>query len=1044
MKKILQFAVNRPASMIVLVAAIIIMGFFTLSKLPVNLFPEMDIPVAAVITSYPGAGPEEVESQISKPLEDSLTTLSNLKEIQSTSNSGSSMVIISYNWGTDMDNAIIDIRDKVGMVEKYLPDGAEKPMVLKLDPNMMPVIQIGMRGGDLSLTQLQSIAEDIVEPRLSRIPEVASVIITGGQEREVSVEVDPVKMQNYGLSLSQVSQILRSENFNMSNGTINHGDRDYYVRSMQEFESVEDIKDVAILTPDGRTVYLRDIAQIKDTYKDISQITRVNGENSVGIHALKQTDANTVSACEAVKAELQKLEQELDADIDFEIVIDQAEYINDSLNATKKTLMEGAVLAVLVLLLFLRNLRSTSIIFTAIPLSIISAFILMYFSHNTINMITLGAMALGVGRMVDDSIVVFENIFRHRSMGLMPREAAIKGAGEVGGAVVASTLTIMAVFLPIMFVDGIAGIMFKPLAMTICFAILCSLFVAITVVPLMSSRMLTDKAMMPKEGKVGIMVSTARKFGDRIDRLSERYKVLLQWALRNRKKVILTVIVLMVLSIVAFPMIGAEFMPSSDSGEIAVNIETDKGALLAKTDAVSRQAEEMLAEIPEVDVIFTSVGSSGNMLSAGAEANKSTLSVNLLPKDERSKDVDTVAEDIRQQLNTVSGAKITVKVQSEGPSSSGSPVNIQVSGDDLTMLRELSTEVEDIVGSVPGTREVSSSLADGNPEMQVRVNRKRAASFGLTPMQVANEISTAINGSVSTRYRIEGDEVDVRLRCSQDDNQDFEYLANLNILTPSGIPVKLSQLASFELAQGPVEIIRADQVRRAEISADLLNRDLKSVMKDIRVKVNDLDVPAGYQIEFGGADKDMMESFASLGLALLLAIMLVYVVMVVQYESFFDPFIIMFSVPTSIIGVVAALLITGKSFSVPAFLGLIMLVGIVVSNAIILVDYLKQLRAGGMERNDAIIEAGRIRLRPILMTAFSTLLAMLPMALGIGEGSETNQPLAIVIIGGLLFSTLITLVLVPVVYSIFDDFGNRFRCKKSMLDELDEKPLEIN
>lgn len=1030
--KIIDFAIKRPASMVILVIGIMIMGVFTFSRMPVDLYPDMNLPVALIMTSYSGAGPEEVESQISEPLEEALTTIANVKEITSTSSSGSSMAIMTFNWGTDMDNAVIDIREKVGMVEKWLPSGIDKPMVMKLDPNMMPVLQMGITGEDLSLAQLQSIAEDVIEPRLSRIPEIASVVITGGMEREVSVDVDPVKLENYGLSLGQVNQILMAENFNMSNGKVTQGNRDYFVRSLQEFESVEDIRNVAILTSGGKTVYLSDIATVTDGYKDMAQLTRVDGESSVGIHCLKESDANTVKACSAVKEKMEKIEQELDINLHVEMVFDQSDFINDALNNTKRVLIEGAVLAILVLLLFLRNLRSTLIIFTAIPLSIIAAFILMYFSNNTINMITLGGLALGVGRMVDDSIVVFENIYRHRSLGLTRIEAAKKGASEVGGAVIASTLTIMAVFIPIMFTEGISGIMFKPLAMTICFAIAASLLVSLTVIPLMSSRMLTDRAMQKKESS-NFLGRFGDKFGVWIDSLGEKYKEVLNWALNHRKYVVLSVIGLMILSIVAVPFIGAEFMPVTDSGQIAIAIETDKGTVLEDTDAISRQVEEKLLEIPEVDAVFTSIGSSGNMLSEASESNRASISINLFPKTERNKSVELVTEDIRQILNDISGAKIDVSVSdSMGPPGGGSAVNIQVQGDDLQVLKEVSEEIADIVRKVPGTREISTSLSDGNPEMQIKINRKRAASYGLTPMQISSEIGNAIQGSVTTRYRVDGEEVDVRVQYDTRDEQDFDYLTHLNILTPRGTTVKLSQLASFELSQGPVEIKRVDQVRRAEINADLLNRDLNSVMKDIMAEINNMNLPVGYEVEYGGANEDMMESFASLAIALLLAVMLVYVVMVVQYESFFDPFVIMFSVPTAIIGVIVALLLTGKSFSVPAFIGVIMLVGIVVSNAIILIDYLKQLRARGMDKNTAIVEAGRVRLRPILMTALSTLLAMLPMAIGMGEGGETNAPMGTAIIGGLLASTFITLLLVPVVYSIFDDWREKFSDKRAV------------
>jgi HAE1 family hydrophobic/amphiphilic exporter-1 len=721
----------------------------------------------------------------------------------------------------------------------------------------------------------------------------------------------------------------------------------------------------------------------------------------------------------------------LNLDLNVKFVFDQAEFITESINTTKKMIIEGSILAMVILFLFLRNMRSTLIIFTAIPLSIIATFILMYFNNSTINLITMGGLALGVGRIVDDSIVVFENIYRHRCLGMPPVEAAVKGASEVGNAVIAATMTIIAVFLPIVFVEGLAAILFKPLAITISFAILCSLFVSLTVIPLMSSRMLTERSMLLSDSGRGKINRIAARFGKWIDSLGERYKVLLEKALQRRRRVILVVTGLMIASFAFMPLIGAEFLPKMDSGEIAINVETDKGSKLSNTEAITSEVEYQLRQIPEVDTIFTSVGSTGMMMGgSGSSSDTATIYVKLIPKSERSRSVDEVTEEIRLKVRDIAGAKITANTMDVTSMGAGDgPINVQVSGEDLDVLKELSTQIASIVRSVPGTREVSSSLTDGHPELQIKIDRKRAAAFGLTPMQISNEIRNAMQGTVATRYRIEGQEVDLRVRYIPEGHQDIDYLSNLNILNPQGIPVKLSQIATFEMAQGPVQITRVDQVRRAEVNAYLLNRDLRSVISDIQAEVDKLALPVGYEVSYGGESEEMTESFSSLAVALLLAIILVYAVMAVQYESFFNPFVIMFSVPTAIIGVVLGLLVTGRSFCVTAFVGLIMLVGIVVSNAIVYVDYLKQLRESGMERNAAVVEAGRVRLRPILMTAFSTVLAMLPLSLGRGEGGEVQAPLATVVIGGLLASTLITLLLVPVVYTIFDDWGSKLSNK---------------
>ena len=552
---LIKFAVNRPVTMIIMVSVLLILGFFTYSKLTVDLLPEMELPVAAIITSYGGAGPEEVESGVTKLLESALTTVSNVDTIQSISTAGQSIIIMMFKWGTDMDAAGIEIKDSIGYVEGFLPSGVEDPMVVKMDPTMMPIMQIGVSGEDLE--QVQEIAEEVIEPRLSRIPEVASVIITGGQDREVKVEVDPVRLENYGLTLSQVAQVLQMENFNMSSGKVTRGDREYYVRNMQEFETVEDIRNVAILTPTGASLRLGDIATVTDGYKEMEQYTRVNHKEAVGIHIMKQTDANTVKTSELVRKELAKIQQERNLDFEVDVVYDAASYVQRSINSTIRMIFEGALLAVLVLFLFLRNMRSTLIIFTSIPLSIIATFIMMYFYGTTLNLITMGGLALGVGRIVDDSIVVFENIYRHLSLGLSPMEAAITGASEVGGAILAATMTFIAVFLPMVFVEGLASIVFSPMAMTISFAILCSLFVALTIIPLMSSRILTDQSMQRTRTGSGRIFNIMQKFGHWIDGLGERYKVLLQACLNHRRRVIIIVTLLMVASCAAIPLVGA-------------------------------------------------------------------------------------------------------------------------------------------------------------------------------------------------------------------------------------------------------------------------------------------------------------------------------------------------------------------------------------------------------------------------------------------------------------------------------------------------------
>ena len=1044
--KIVNFSTRRPVSIAIIVSVILILGFFSFSRTSVDLLPEMNFPMAAVITSYSGAGPEEVESQITKTMEGSLNSLSGVTEIQSTSSDGSSVVLLMFDWGVNMDSAMLDIRENISFVESFLPDGAGKPMVVKMDPNMMPILQIGVSGGDLE--QLQDIAEDIIEPRLSRIPEIASVYITGGNVRQISVEVDPVKLENHNLTLSQLTSVLQAENFNMSGGQYEQGQRKYYVRNLQQFQSTKDIEDVRILTAAGQAIRLGDVAEVKDGYEETTQYTRVNGEPAVGIHCMKQTGANTVAASKQALAELEKIQQEMNIDLKIDVVMDQAEYVQQSIQNTEKMILEGALLAILVIFLFLRNWRSTFIIFVSIPVSIIATFILMYFTNSTVNLITMGGLALGVGRIVDDSIVVFENIYRHRQMGEPRMQAAQNGASEVGGAVIAATMTIIAVFAPIAYVQGLTSILFQPLAITICCAILASLFVSLTIIPLLASRMLTDETMAKMaQLNLGEGNKPGDRFGRGLDGLSEKYSRLLQGALKRRRRVIALVTLIMVASLALVPVIGAEFMPAMDTGEISINIEMDKGSTIDNTDEVSLEVEERLRTVPEVDLIFASVGSSSVMLmGSGSQTDVSTMYVKLCARKERDKDVNAMTEEIRQMLADIPGAKIEVGVMDNASmmSGGGGAISIQLRGDDLDVLRDLSEQITEVVREVPGTREVVSSLTDGSPELQIHIDRDKAAAYGLTPIQVSSTINAAMQGTVATQYRVEGEEVDVKVKYSGEEVQNIDYLKNLTLNNAMGMKVKLSQIAIFKVEQGPISIDRHDQVRIANINGDLFNRDLKSVTDDIKAGVDKIELPSGYEVEFTGENQQMMDTFADLALALILAIILVYAVMAVQYESFFNPFVIMFSLPTALIGIILSLFITGRALSVPAFIGVIMLVGVVVSNAIVFVDYLKQQVEKGMERDEAIIETGRVRLRPILMTAFSTILAMTPLALGFGEGGEYQAPLATVVIGGLLVSTLITLVLVPVVYSILDDIGRRRRHKKTEAKKVkNELSLEL-
>ncbi|MCL2337539.1 MAG: efflux RND transporter permease subunit, partial [Firmicutes bacterium] len=1009
--KVTDISIKRPMLVTVVIIVVLLLGGVSLSRLSIDLMPNMQLPVIVISTTYPGTSPEEVEEQVTKPLESVLSSVSDLDTISSTSSTGSSIVMLQFAWGTDINFASLDARGKIDIIRSYLPDKVSAPTIYKADLSMMPIMQIAAQGKDsMALTQL---LDDAIVPRLERVSGVASVYYVGGWKREIQVQVDPVKLNGYGLSLNSLTSALSTENSNFSAGTVREGRNDLLLRVTGELTNLDQVRRIVVGNFGGSPVYLSDVAQVVDGQKKVTQINRVNGEPGISLMISKQSGANTVATSQAVRAELAQLQRE-NPGVKFAVTTDQALYIEQSINNLVRTAVEGAVLAVLIILLFLRSFRSTVIISTSIPIAIIGAFVLLYFDGMTINVITLGGLALGVGLIVDDSIVVLENIYRHCGQGLDRVSAARQATDEVGGAVIASSLTVVAVFLPIIFVQGLAAQLFTPMALSISFCILASLAVAITLVPLLASRWLkvapsgtgadvsqtgtnqadTNQADLSQgksksRGWQRLYDASERGF----NKINDYYRILLQGALKRRWLTILVVWVIFLLTLGAIPLVGMEFMPASDQGAVAVSVEMPKGTALAETDRVVREIEAVAQTMPGIDSITSSVGSSGSML-GGGDTNQAQVTLTMLPLAQRKNfsAADLVTR-LSGQLKQVPGADIKVSAAQRQMGGSSAPVDIQISGNDLTILTDLGNQVAEAVRQVSGAREVTSSLQEGRPELHVLIDRDRAAGYGLNLTQIATTVSTAVNGTVATTYRVGGKDVDMRVQLIGGKASDFTVnaLSGLTITSPSGLLVPLNQVAKLQQGEGPNSISRKNQARQVNITAQLLpGHPLSVVTKNIQQKITQLHLPPGYNVSYGGDQQQMMESFGALGLALILAIILVYLVMVAQFESLLYPFVIMLSVPVTLTGVVIALLISGRSFSITAFIGVIMLVGIVVKNAIVLVDYVNILRRRGMERNQAILTAGPVRLRPILMTAFATVMAMLPMALGIGEGAESQ------------------------------------------------------
>ncbi|QGP91750.1 Swarming motility protein SwrC [Neomoorella glycerini] len=1021
----LQALVRRPVAVTVAVLVAILLGAVSLVRLQVDLLPDLNLPYAAVITTYRGAGPEEIEKTITKPLEDVLGTVQGVKNIQSYSMSGTSVVLLEFNWGQDMDFAALNMREKVDQAERFLPDAAEKPIIIKFDPNMMPVMTLAMYG-DMDEQRLKDLAENTIKSRLERLDGVASVNITGGLEREIQVLVDPARLQLYGLSISQVVQALQAENSTFSAGKVSDAGKDVLVRVDGEFKDLDQIRQVTLATAAG-TVRLGDIAEVRDYHAERQNYALFNGRPAIGLSIQKQTSGNTVQIAHAVKQTIRELQKELPPGVTLEPVVDQSRYIESAINGVYRDMLYGGLLAMLIIFIFLRHLRATLVIGLTIPISVITTFVLLYFGKMTLNMMTLGGLSLGIGRMVDDAIVVFDNIYRHRQEGREAMAAAVSGTRQVTTAVVASTLTTVSVFLPIAFIEGMARQIFGPLALTVAFSLMASLAVSMTVTPTVAARLLAG--ILPPEA------TTARSFwhslvnGFWLARLSNAYSRFLNWALGHRKLTVAAVALIFAGSLALVPAVGVEFMPVTDEGTINVSIELPKGTALEATAAIADQVVRLIQQQPEVQSIYQQIGSTGGTASfmSGETPEAASLNINLVPLEQRRRSSTGVAAAIRAQVRKIAGARINVTTSSSfGGAMSGAPVQVDIHGSDLEVLKELATEAQQLVAAVPGAVGVENSLAKGRPQVEITVDREKAALYRLGAGQVGAVVATAVGGTVATRYRTGGDEYDIRVFLPEASRRNIADLENLTVLSPLGVQVPLKEIANLKVDTTPSTINRYNQDRVASITANLSgSRPLADVMGDVRAHMDQLKLPPGYSIEYTGQNKMMNETFGQLGLALLLAVVLVYLVMAAQFESFFHPFIIMFSIPVALTGVVLALLATGRTFNVVAFIGIIMLAGIVLSNAIVLVDYINILRREGVPRQEAILTAGRTRLRPILMTALTTILAMLPLAAGIGEGAEMNASLATAVIGGLMASTVLTLVLVPVLYTLLEDLGQR-------------------
>ncbi|MFW5718917.1 MAG: efflux RND transporter permease subunit [Halanaerobium sp.] len=1003
--KISNFAISRSVTTAMLILLIVIIGLVSFSNLKIDLYPDITFPGAAIVTTYEGVGSEEIENLITRPIESSISTVEGVKNISSISSMGQSTVVVEFNWGTDMDFAVQNLREQTDLVNSaLLPDAADSPLIFKFDPAMLPIMIYGLSSDDLELYQLKKEVEDNIAPELERLPGVAQVNIQGGLEREIIISLKREKLNFYNLDLSTINNILINENLNTSAGEIKQGNKDLLVRAIGKFKSLEDIRNINIPIGESGKLKLSEIAAVDDSFADPVTISRSNQKDSVGLYIQKQTDANTVEVANRVRTKMEEIKEDYNS-LNIFLGMDQSEFIQNSIDNVSQNAVLGGILAVIILFIFLRNIRSTIIIATAIPVSIIATFVLMYFADINLNIISLGGLALGVGMLVDNAIVVLENIYRYRSMGEGKIESAKEGSTEVAMAIVASTMTTVVVFMPVLFVEGLAARLFKDLAFTVAFSLLASLIVALTLIPMLASKILKlSQKEIERQKKEGRIISI--------------YKALLTKALNHRWVVVIILVILLGGSIMLLPLIGFEFMPAADQGAFAISYTLPVGSSLEESNRAAVEIEEILSEIPEVDIMMTTVGTT-DIMQGISSSNSGSINVDLVDLNERERSIDQIMEEIREKVK-IPDLNLTVASQS-GMGGQEKPINIKIKGNDFKILKEYSALVVEEIKDISGLREIEDSFEDGRPELQVKINREIASKFSINLNQLAASLKNAISGTVNTRYEVEGEEYNIRVRVDRNDYNTFNKLSNLNIVNNLGINVPLTRISDFELVEGPAEILRINQDRYAEITADLFNRDLGSVVNDIRSELADFELPEGYEISYEGQFEDLNESFTSLAYAFLLSIVLIYMVMASQFESLIHPFIIMFTIPLAVIGVILSLYISSNIISVASLIGLITLAGIVVNNAIVMVDYINQLRRQGTEKIEAIISSGVVRFRPIMMTALTTILALIPIASGIGEGSELSQPIGIVIVSGLSFATFLTLFIIPIFYSLITD-----------------------
>ncbi len=1030
--QITKTAIKRGVTFLMIYLIVVGFGLFSLGRLRIDLFPNLTFPMIAVITQYTGVGPFDIETVVTRPIEETVASVQNVNSVNSTSSQGLSLVMLEFDWGTDMDQAEIDVRNSLDFIENYLPDDASDPMVFAFDVSMQPVGFYSVGSNVHDLAELRRICEAELEPRIERIEGVASASTTGGLQREIQVLVDPVRLKAYNISIQQVQTALMMNNLQLPAGWIDDDQREFTVQTVGEYQSIEEIANTAVSTMPGSVIRIRDVADVVDGFVEQRSRVWTNNKPAVVLTVQRQSDANTVDVSRRINKAMPQIISELPKGVEVEVVYDQADFINQSITNLGNTAIQAILLAILVLLFFLRNVRSALIIALSIPISMIVTFAVMDQAGLTLNIISMAGLALAVGLLVDNSIVVLESIFRHQEDEKDRRTSADIGTQEVAMAITASTLTTVSVFAPVLFVPGIAGALFKEMVLTICFSLFASLFVALTLVPLLASRILKVAKQVGRQSRIQEFGNLIGKW---IDTLRSNYLKALDWGLVHRKTIILSSLGLFILSCILLYTQGGEFFPESDNGFLQLAINRSAGTSLSSMEESVKALNQIIDEVvPDAEMNYTNFGQGEGVFAvfSTSASNQGDVMVRLKPRSERKRNLDEIETELTERVKELPDLEVTFGDRGEALfMGSGGDIVVEIFGHDLDVSKALANEIVQKIESVKGVGDTEISIRETSPELTINLDRQRIADLGLSTTQVGQVISTSMLGSVVTRYREEGDEYNIRVQLRKDARQNKTDIENILIMTPTQRQIPLRAIATVEYGRAPDAIAREDQERVVTVAVTVSGRDLLSTTSDVRSALSDLHIPLESRINISGAAEDMMESFMYLGIAFLVAMILVYMVMASQFESLVDPFIILFTIPLSIIGVSLALFLTGTDLSVMSLIGMIMLVGIIVNNGIVLVDYTNQLRDRGHDLIEAIRLAGEARMRPVIMTALTTILAMLPLSLGLGESGENWAPTARSVIGGLFIGTALTLIVVPVIYLIIENFNTKRKEKRT-------------